>query len=85
MAKTPSKKTAKTAKAATGAKKGKRAGKRTESYSSYIYKVRPLEGSRAPGGGVRAVCAQRRRRRSCSLNPTYVPPRVLSIGYECRC
>ena len=46
MAKTPSKKAVKAAapvktvkKAVDGAKKGKRKSKRTESYSSYIYKV----------------------------------------------
>jgi histone H2B len=38
MAKTPSKKTAKAAKAATGGKKKARRS-RSETYSSYIYKV----------------------------------------------
>ena len=43
MAKTPAKKSAKAAKVASSAdKKGKKKASRSESYSSYLYKVRSL-------------------------------------------
>ncbi len=43
MGKTPAKKTAKGAKIASSAdKKGKKKASRSESYSSYLYKVRSL-------------------------------------------
>jgi hypothetical protein len=77
MAKTPSKKTAKTAKKASTEGKKKRKSKRTETFNTYLYKVRRPPGwLPPPARGPRpraALCLRPRNARSRSPLPRRPP------------
>ena len=84
MAKTPSKKTAKTAKKASTEGKKKRKSKRTETFNTYLYKVRrSREWSPPPARGPRPRAALR----LCPRNAhSHLPSlAALSALARCRC
>jgi hypothetical protein len=81
MAKTPSKKTAKVAKAAGASKKKAARKSRTESYSTYIYKVRAQRWD----GPLRGPTMRPHRRHACSPPPPRYPcsvPLLANAGAE---
>jgi hypothetical protein len=84
MAKTPSKKTAKTAKKASTEGKKKRKSKRTETFNTYLYKVRRSRSGRPRLPVARALappCASARITRAHALPSLAALPALA----RCRC
>ena len=81
MAKTPSKKTAKTAKKASAEGKKKRKAKRTETFNTYLYKVRRRARVACPATAPRGPCTAHRApvRRNASSRPS--PPSPPSLAW----